>query len=182
MTELAMFTNKGFTMLGTIRARLLCCLLLGGLTVGGCDGMRVKDDGVYREGLTTPSGEPAYITVQHCLIGFDGSIPSKVIVRTPEEAEQLARELFAKAQAGQDFTKIVVAYTDDSAPGIYKLANDGFPGDATHRIPSKQVTPRNRMVPAFGNVGFKLQEGEVGLAPYDQMDSPFGWHIVKRIK
>lgn len=41
---------------------------------------------------------------------------------------------------------------------------------------------RDEMVPAFGDVGFALEVGEVGLAPYDQRASPFGWHVIKRIE
>jgi hypothetical protein len=38
------------------------------------------------------------------------------------------------------------------------------------------------MVPAFGDVGFRITVGEVGLADYDAKASPFGLHIIKRIK
>jgi parvulin-like peptidyl-prolyl isomerase len=38
------------------------------------------------------------------------------------------------------------------------------------------------MVPAFGNVGFALKVGEIGIADYDPHTSPFGWHIIKRLK
>jgi parvulin-like peptidyl-prolyl cis-trans isomerase-like protein len=41
--------------------------------------------------------------------------------------------------------------------------------------------PRAAMVPAFGDVGFALEVGEVGMAEYDDAASPFGWHIIKRI-
>lgn len=41
---------------------------------------------------------------------------------------------------------------------------------------------RDEMVPAFGDVGFTLRMGEVGLAPYDPQTSPFGWHVIKRIE
>ncbi|MCC6509707.1 MAG: peptidylprolyl isomerase [Pirellulaceae bacterium] len=149
--------------------------------VSGCSS-RSGGSGAYREGQTTPSGEPAYITIQHCLIGFQGSVPGKAAFRTEAEAEQLAQELFAKAQAGENFTKIVATHTDDSPPGIYRIANDGFPGDMTSRVPSKQVQSRSQMVRAFGDTGFALQVGEVGLASYDSETSPFGWHIIKRLK
>lgn len=38
------------------------------------------------------------------------------------------------------------------------------------------------MVGAFGNVGFPLKVGEVGLAEYDPTESKYGWHIIKRLK
>ena len=68
------------------------------------------------------------------------------------------------------------ANTDDAFPGRYGMANRG-------------VTPaggneyaRDGMVPAFGNVGFKLAVGEIGIADYDPATSPYGWHIIKRVQ
>ena len=156
--------------------------LLTALCLSGCGGMQKTESSVYREDLQTPSGQPAYITVQHCLIGFDGSVPGKSIFRTREEAEQLAQELFAKAQAGEDFGGIVSRYTDDSPPGIYRMANNGFPGEESERLPSNRIYERGDMVPAFGDTGFPLEVGQIGLAPHDPQASPFGWHIIKRIK
>lgn len=160
----------------------LSIILLSGLMLSGCSQMQGKGNSVYREGLLTDDGEPGYITLQHCLIGFQGSVQGKVIVRSQAEAEELAHELFAKAQAGEEFSKLVVAHTDDSAPGIYRMANDGFPGDTTSRIPSKHVMPRSQMATAFGDVGFSLDVDQFGLAAYDPASSPFGWHLIKRIK
>lgn len=41
--------------------------------------------------------------------------------------------------------------------------------------------PRAAMVPAFGDVGFALEVGEVGVASFDEQASPFGWHVIKRL-
>lgn len=136
-------------------------------------------ESVYKEDLKTPEGEPAYITVQHCLISFAGT-PVQGVSRSMFDAEQLAKELFEKAQAGDDFDEIVKKHTDDSPPGIYRMANKGFEGDMRSR--ENAIYARSGMVPAFGNVGFGLEVGEYGLAPFDQNASPFGWHIIKRIK
>lgn len=152
------------------------------LLLTGCGGMQTTSPSVYRDNLVTPSGEPAYITVQHCLIGFEGSVPGKNIMRSQAEAEELAQRLFAEAESGADFGKLVNQHTDDSPPGIYKMANYDFPGDMTSRVPSNHVFARDQMVPAFGDTGFPLAVGEIGLATYDPQKSPFGWHIVKRIK
>ncbi len=164
-----------------MRVRTLV-IILGTLLLAGCSGMQTTEETVYREDITTPSGEPAYITVQHCLIGFKDSVPGKAIFRSRAEAEQLAQDLFARAQNGEDFAAIVASNTDDSPPGIYKMANHGFPGDTSSRVPSNHVMSRSGMVPAFGDTGFPLKVGEIGLAVFDEMNSPYGWHIVKRIK
>lgn len=42
--------------------------------------------------------------------------------------------------------------------------------------------PRAQMVPGFGDTAFGLEVGAVGLLPYDEQSSPFGWHVIKRIE
>jgi PPIC-type PPIASE domain len=129
----------------------------------------------------TPAGEaksmpiPAHIEVQHVLIGFSGSVPGKNITRTREEARSLAYQILEKAKAGEDFGALVAQYTDDSPPGIYAMSGSGVP-------PAPGEYPRDKMVPAFGNVGFAIQVGEVGIADYDPATSPYGWHVIKRLR
>jgi parvulin-like peptidyl-prolyl isomerase len=123
------------------------------------------------------TAEPDVIAVQHILIAFAGSVPGKNITRTQEEAESLARELFKRAQGGEDFGKLVEEYTDDSAPGIYKMANFGVEADM-----NQGIFARDRMVQAFGDVGFPLAVGEIGLAEFDPVKSKYGWHIIKRVE
>ncbi len=119
--------------------------------------------------------EPDHITIQHVLIGFTGSVPGKNITRTQDEAKKLAEEILARAKKGEDFDGLVKKYTDDSPPGIYAMANNGA-------TPAAGEYARGRMVPAFGDAGFPLQVGEFGMASYDKTKSPYGWHIVKRLK
>ena len=38
------------------------------------------------------------------------------------------------------------------------------------------------MVRGFGDVGFQLDVGEIGMAEYDPGTSQYGWHIIKRIE
>jgi len=121
--------------------------------------------------------EPEYITVQHILVGFRGSVPRKNITRTREAAGELALKVLEMAKSGKDFGELVKEFTDDAYPGIYKMSNFGVPGD-----PSRNIFARDQMVGAFGDVGFPLQVGEIGLAEYDPQKSPYGWHIIKRIE
>lgn len=123
-----------------------------------------------------PTAEPEHIQVQHLLIGFKGSVGGKPITRTQEEAKKLAYELLARANKGEDFDAMVKQYTDDSHPGIYGMSNTGV----APSMPGEYE--RSRMVGAFGNVGFKLAVGSIGIADFDPKTSPFGWHIIKRIK
>ena len=124
------------------------------------------------------AAEPERITVQHILIAFKGSIPDDPrVTRSKQEAEKLALQIFERAKAGEDFDAMVKTYTNDSHPGIYKIANKGVAADR-----SKGEFPRTGMVAAFGDVGFKLEVGGIGLAAYDSAKSPYGWHIIKRLE
>jgi hypothetical protein len=122
-----------------------------------------------------PAIAPAHIEVQHILIGFSGSVPGKNITRTKEEAMKLAHEILDKARKGANFDSLVAKYTDDSPPGIYKMAAEGVP-------PLMSEYGRKQMVPAFGNVGFAISPGNIDIAEYDPTTSPFGWHIIKRLR
>ncbi len=116
-----------------------------------------------------------HIKLQHILIAFAGKVPGKNITRTEAEARQLAGEILERAKKGEDFDALVRTHTDDAHPGIYGLSNSGV-------TPATGEFSRDRMVPAFGEVGFSLAPGEVGLAPYDARKSPYGWHIIKRLE
>jgi parvulin-like peptidyl-prolyl isomerase len=66
-------------------------------------------------------------------------------------------------------------FSDDQGDGVYGLAN--------HKVnPVGDEHERRRMVAAFGDVGFQLEVGEVGMAVYDPVKSKYGWHIIKRLK
>jgi parvulin-like peptidyl-prolyl isomerase len=127
---------------------------------------------------TAPAKEPDHIKVQHILIGFQGTVRGKNITRTQAEAKTLAYSLLDSAKAGVSFDDLVARHTDDQAPGIYGMANTGV----TAAGPSQNEYGRGQMVAAFGNVGFKLAVGEVGIADYDPTTSPFGYHVIKRVE
>ena len=157
------------------------------------EGLRADLDRVNREGIPTDIvfeqgvdvlglDEPDQISVQHILIGFEGSVPGKRITRTRSEAQELANKILSEAQSGADFEKLVNQHTDDSAPGIYRMTNYGLQGDKSNPNPDLRVFQRTGMVPAFGNTGFPLEVGEIGMADYDPKESPYGWHIIKRLK
>lgn len=127
----------------------------------------------------THEQEPDVVTVQHILIGFQGSIPGKNITRTKEEAKTLAEEILAEAKSDpESFPDLVRDNTDDSFPGVYTMTNFGV----TTAPEGRQAYQRERMVAAFGDVGFPLEVGEIGLAEYDPQKSPYGYHIIKRIE
>lgn len=116
-----------------------------------------------------------HVKLQHILISFAGKVPGKPVTRTQEEARALAAQILERARKGEDFDALVQTYTDDRAPGIYGLSNVGV-------APAQGEFSRERMVPGFGDVGFSLAPGEIGIAEYDPARSPYGWHIIKRLE
>lgn len=123
-----------------------------------------------------PNGEPAVITVKHVLISFSGA--GTKATRTKDEAQALAFEVLNRAKSGEDFDKLMKELSDDSPTGgTYTLVNAGVTPDQ-----AAGEYARSGMVPAFGDVGFRIAVGEVGLSDYDAARSPYGFHIIKRIK
>jgi foldase protein PrsA len=119
--------------------------------------------------------EPDRITVQHILISFEGKSRGKKITRGELAARALAYELLEKAKAGEDFDAMVKEHTDDSHPGVYRMTNKGVDeGQGEYG--------RKKMVPCFGEVGFSLEVGEIGMADYHSQSCPFGYHIIKRLE
>ena len=118
--------------------------------------------------------EPERITLQHILISFAGT--QTEATREQAEAETLAKQVLERLQKGEDFGAVMKQLSDDPGPGVYSLANRGV------RQQSQDEYPRDGMVPAFGDVGFALEVDAVGLAPFHPSASPFGWHIIKRLK
>jgi hypothetical protein len=137
-----------------------------------------------------PSGSatPDRVQVQHVLIGFlkapapgqsvgQSTIPGRMITRSKDEAEALAGNILAEAMAGAPFDTLVKIYTEDSFPGIYGISNFGVSANS-----SDNEYPRESLIPAFGDVSFGLSVGGISLAEYDPIQSPYGWHIIKRLK
>jgi len=116
--------------------------------------------------MAKPEQPDASITIQHILISFQGAPRMTGVTRTKDEAHALAQKVYAEAKGGADFGALVKEHTNDSAPGIYPL----------------DQTSRKNMVKAFGDVGWRLKVGEIGVAVWDATASPYGWHIIKRIK
>jgi len=122
-----------------------------------------------------PIVTPDRIQVQHILVAFKGRLPGKNVTRSLEEARTLAESLLARAKGGEDFGDLVKEFSDDSFPGMYGMANTGVK-------PVAGEYARSGMVGAFGDVGFSLQVGEIGMTGFDEQKSPYGFHIIKRIK
>ena len=132
----------------------------------------MRDDAFRLSNL--PEHKAPRVEVQHLLISFAGT--GTEAVRTKQEAENLASEVYARLLAGEDFDELITRYTDDSPPGIYGMVAD--------KSEARKDGPywRKGMVGAFGNVAWRLEVGEIGIAAHDASESPYGWHIIKRLK
>ena len=123
------------------------------------------------------ANQPKEVTVQHILIAFQGSHPSAT--RSQEEARKLAYEILEKANAGEDFESLAKKYSTD-----YKRDGRGLAYTMTNMLQPKEEGKYKRkdMAGSFGNTSFVLDIDEIGIADYSPSGSPFGWHIIKRIK
>jgi hypothetical protein len=147
-----------------MKARQLLAWILIALWVGSLSPLQAKR-----------KDEPDAVVVQHILVGFKKTVPGKKLDRTKKEAQALAEGLVARATEGEDFDALVEEYTDDSYPGILRLTNRDAP-----LLPNSRE--RGKMVVSFGDVSFQLQVGEIGLAKYHPGNSPYGWHVIKRLE
>lgn len=87
-------------------------------------------------------------------------------------AGQKEQELIAKVQSGD--------VPPSDAESEMQAFVEQLQTEAAHAS-ANLPHPRAAMVPAFGDVGFGLEVGEVGIAGYDEKTSPFGWHVIKRL-
>jgi PPIC-type PPIASE domain len=110
-----------------------------------------------------PSDRPEVIAAQHLLVMYQGSRSAAPgIKRTHDEARARAYEALGRIKAGQDFDKVVAAYTDE-------------PGGANRHGELGHFT-RDKMVKPFSDAAFALDVGQVSTV----IESPFGFHIIRR--
>ncbi|MBE7492060.1 MAG: peptidylprolyl isomerase [Planctomycetes bacterium] len=115
------------------------------------------------------------IEVQHLLVAHkDAGIGG--VTRSLAEAEKLTGQLLDEILKGANFDALVKKHTNDQHPGIYGMTMKGG-GDR-----ARNIYPRSGMVAAFGDVGWRLDVNEIGVAPYHPQKSPYGFHIIKRTK
>ena len=116
---------------------------------------------------------PDHVTVDHILVAVKNPrIPDGM---EPDAAKELAYDLLKQLEAGAEWSALKEKHSADPPPGgPYTMANDGVP-------PKPGAYPRAGMAKAFGDVGFALDVGAIGMADFEPDDSPFGFHIIKRV-
>lgn len=104
------------------------------------------------------------ISASHILIAYKGAMHAKPdVTRTKVQAKQLAARIDARAKQGEDFAALAKKYSDGpSGP------RGGALGSFT----------RGRMVKPFADAAFALKPGQISGV----VETPFGFHIIKRTK
>lgn len=115
--------------------------------------------------LARPEQKVDGVRVQHVLLAFVGAKRGSESKHTKAEAEKLAADVLAKARAGDDFAALVKAHSYDEGDGIFRITKQN----------------RGDFAPWFADVACRLAPGETGIASYHRINSPFGWHVIKRL-
>ena len=106
---------------------------------------------------------PTQVVALHVLVAFTGADRApKGITRSKADAKKRAEEVAARAKKGEDFTELVKKYSDE--PG------------AADRLGSVGRFARDAMARPFSDAAFALEIG----ATSDAVETPFGFHVIKR--
>jgi peptidyl-prolyl cis-trans isomerase SurA len=119
---------------------------------------------VITQRIETPPGGPSSISARHILIAYKGSQrASPEVTRSRDEARALANQIANDARAGKDWQALWKEHSNEPGGG------DGG---------SLGTFGRGQMVPAFEQVAFELDVGEIS----DVVETPFGFHVIERLK
>jgi hypothetical protein len=106
---------------------------------------------------------PDTIIAQHILVAYRAAKRSpKGVTRSKAEAKARAAEALAKIRSGTTFEDAVKEYSDDAG--------------SADRMGSVGKFHRGDMDPAFSAAAFALAVGHVS----DVVETPFGFHVIKR--
>jgi peptidyl-prolyl cis-trans isomerase SurA len=111
-----------------------------------------------------PLGGPTQIGARHILVAYHGAQrAAPEITRSREEAQKLAQQILREARAGADWEALWRQHSNE--PG-------GHPGGDLGTF------GRGQMVPAFEHAAFSLTIGQIS----DVVETPFGFHVIQRVK
>jgi NIMA-interacting peptidyl-prolyl cis-trans isomerase 1 len=106
-----------------------------------------------------------YVIARHILIQWMGCKAADAkIVRTKEQAHAVAEEVLRRLKAGEEFTRVVLDYSDEPNAG--------------RRGGSLPPFGRGTMDKQFETVAFALTPGELSGI----VETPFGFHVIQRLE
>lgn len=112
---------------------------------------------------SAPTVAPSKIAVQHVLITYKGAKDApKGVTRSKADAKKRAEEVRDKTKGGTDFSALAAEYTED-------------PGSKERQGNLGTIT-KDKVVKPFGDAAFLLPVDGVS----DIVESPFGFHVIKR--
>ena len=123
------------------------------------------------------------VTVDRILISFKDAHRALQASRSKEEARKLAYELYEKIRSGARFLELRNAYSDDRAEGApqprgpFRICNFGV-----QPAPIGEYARERSTEPAFTDLAFALEPGQLGMVDYHSKDANLGWSIIKRYR
>jgi peptidyl-prolyl cis-trans isomerase NIMA-interacting 1 len=107
--------------------------------------------------------KPDHIAARHVLIQYMRAKSAPLsVVRTKEQAYQVAQEVLKRAKAGDDFARLALEYSDEP--------NAGQRGGSLGRFGHGQMDRQ------FEDAAFALSVGQFSGI----VETPFGFHIIQR--
>ncbi len=115
-----------------------------------------------RRAANLPADAPARIAARHILVSYQGAVGAKPSLRRSRaEAQVQAQQLQGRLAAGEDFSQLATAFSDD--PSAARGGSLGAFGQGV-------------MTPAFEEAAFRLAVGERSGV----VETPFGFHLIQR--
>lgn len=103
------------------------------------------------------------LAARHILVSYEGAQGApKSLTRSRAEALERARALHARLLAGEDFSALARAESDDPSASMGGMLGSFEPGT---------------MVPLFEQPLVRLDEGELS----EPVETPFGFHLIERL-
>ncbi|MCA8938534.1 MAG: peptidylprolyl isomerase [Planctomycetes bacterium] len=120
-----------------------------------------------------------FVVVEHILIDSGGQNVDL------KELEALAARILRESANETIFDEFKERYSKDessmSADATYCLTRTQEIANAM-REQRERVKFREEMLPGFWKVAFRLKVGEIAPLLNSQVESPFGWHIIRRVE
>ncbi len=118
--------------------------------------------GLYVENKVNAEVTPAAVDKAYEDFKSKQEMPEEVHARhILVKNDQIAKEIIAKLEAGEDFAALAKQYSED--PGTKETGDLGY-------------FTEDMMVPEFAKAAFGMQKGETSKEP---VQTQFGWHVIR---